>query len=185
MIKKAGLLLALCLSLSLCSACQVRNVTKGMEEGEHYDAVIRVKSPDEEADSMSREDQETLQTLYEMPGMTDEEAAGLLGGGEENRTEDGGQLIGRNYTVNLFGESCPFYTSYGQEQQVELAYAILPEGNLETYGALLVQVYGQAEIAVDEEDSPLEYLWQKDGKLVCLYQDESIILDYSLDFGAE
>lgn len=194
--KKTVILAVLLFILMCCSACQIRNVTRGMEEGEHYDAVISIKKQDDSEScaedsgqedglnwgyELGQEDMAVLQTMYSMPGMTDAEASGLLGGGKENCTADQSYLIGRNYQVSLFGESCAFYTSYGSKDTVELAYVILPDGVISRYGELLEQIYGKAEVSLNDAGEPVEWIWQKEGKMIWLYQDESIILDYSLD----
>lgn len=195
--KKTGALLALVLVLACCSACQVRNVTKGMDEGEHYDAVISVKKQDSAAadqnsaagddavaamagQALSAEDRSVLESILSMPGMTDAECAGVFDGGTENRTADGDYLIGRDYTVSLFGEDCALYISYGQAEAVDLAYVILPEGDVEAYAEKLSLLFGEAESYVGEDGEAAEWTWIKDGRMICLYQDESVILDFGL-----
>lgn len=105
------IVLAAALAFSLCS-CKAQNVTAGMGEGEVYDAVITVKGGQ-------------LAALADLLGKTDEEAALLLGGGEENRTADGSYLVGRNYTAELFGSTCPVYSSYDEDGRVFMVLAEL------------------------------------------------------------
>lgn len=73
------------------NACSVHNVTKGMEDGERYDAVISVKGDAAKQESALAQQ---LKELRNMPGKTDEEAAVLYGGGAENRTADQRLLVG-------------------------------------------------------------------------------------------
>ena len=176
-------LLALC-----CCGCQMRNVTSGMEEGQYYDAVISIKVPEEESDeknqdqsveilaknSVTKADVEIIQTISRMPTMTDAEASKLLGGGSKNMTADGKLLIGRNYTVELFGESCELYTSYGNDMLVELAYLLLPGEDIEIYEDILTALYGEADIDPESQTSS----WKLGAAQMMLYQDESIVLDF-------
>ena len=52
-------------------------------------------------------------------GMNDEATADLLGGGEENWTEDSSFYIGRTYNVQLFDVPCQVFTTCGQDNTVE------------------------------------------------------------------
>lgn len=111
------MLALLCLTALGAGGCRARNVTSGMAEGEAYDAVITVHGRTEAA----REEEAGLGDLIALLGKTDEEAAGLLGGGEENRTADESHLVGRIYRTALFGTACSVYTSYGENGAVEMA----------------------------------------------------------------
>ena len=54
---------------------------------------------------------ELLESLLELPGRKDEETKDMLGGGEENWTEDRSFYIGRIYEAGLYGEDCRIFTS--------------------------------------------------------------------------
>lgn len=140
-------ILFLVLTAALLGGCTPRNVTKGMAEGEAYDAVISVKGKQEEAaqeaaleaeavdpDKADSEaetldpdktasDSGELLALAGLLGKTDGEAAGAFGGGEENRTEDGKALVGRSYETMLFGKACSVHTSYDDNGLVWLVLA--------------------------------------------------------------
>lgn len=140
-------ILFLVLTAALLGGCTPRNVTKGMAEGEAYDAVISVKGKQEEgaqeaaleaeavdpdkADSEAEtldpdktaSDSGELLALAGLLGKTDDEAAGAFGGGEENRTEDGKALVGRSYETTLFGKACSVHTSYDDNGLVWLVLA--------------------------------------------------------------
>ena len=106
LMKCAGVRMA-CIFLAavVLGGCTPRNVTKGMEQGEAYDAVISVKGKQEKTQEMLSDrvasDSKQLLELAGLLGRTDEEAAGLLGGGTENRTEDGELLVGRDYETEF------------------------------------------------------------------------------------
>ena len=57
--------------------------------------------------------------LSALLGKKDSDTANLLGGGEENWTEDHSFYIGRNYQVSLFGSPCKVFSTCGNEQTVE------------------------------------------------------------------
>ena len=148
-------ILFLVLTAALLGGCTPRNVTKGMAEGEAYDAVISVKGKQEEgapeaealdSDKVASEaeildpdkadseaetldpdktasDSGELLALAGLLGKTDDEAAEVFGGGEENRTEDGKALVGRSYETTLFGKACSVHTSYDDNGLVWLVLA--------------------------------------------------------------
>lgn len=136
-------ILFLVLTAALLGGCTPRNVTKGMAEGEAYDAVISVKgkqeegAPEAEAVDPDKADSEAetldpdktasdsgeLLALAGLLGKTDDEAAEAFGGGEENRTEDGKALVGRSYETTLFGKACSVHTSYDDNGLVWLVLA--------------------------------------------------------------
>lgn len=58
-----------------------------------------------------------LKELSSLPGMNDKDTAELFGGGEENWTDK--LYIGRNYKVELNGETCDAHTTCGEDGIVE------------------------------------------------------------------
>lgn len=60
----------------------------------------------------------TLETLSELLGKSDSQAAEVFGGGEENWTGDKAIYIGRIYQVKLFDEEVSVYTTYDDKQLV-------------------------------------------------------------------
>ncbi len=60
-----------------------------------------------------------LKDVAGLVGMNDEATADLLGGGEENWTEDSSFYIGRTYNVQLFDVPCQVFTTCGQDNTVE------------------------------------------------------------------
>lgn len=63
----------------------------------------------------AEDDSKKLKSLTEIPGMKDRETANLLGGGEENWTEDRSFYIGRSYKTQLYGEDCSVFTLCGED----------------------------------------------------------------------
>ena len=57
------------------------------------------------------ESRRILESLLGLPGRKDEETADMLGGGEENWTQDRSFYIGRIYEAGLYGEDCRIFTS--------------------------------------------------------------------------
>lgn len=69
-----------------------------------------------------------LETIAELLGKSDLQAAEVFGGGRENWTEDNSFYIGRVYQVNLFDEEVSVYTSYDEKQLVNSISVWLTNG---------------------------------------------------------
>lgn len=69
--------------------------------------------------------------LEALLGMSDEQAANALGGGEENWTADHSLLIGRIYHVNLLGTDTKVFTSYHEEDGVNSVSVWVADGERE------------------------------------------------------
>lgn len=70
---------------------------------------------------------ENLEECLSIMGKDDESAASLLGGGKENIAADGATLIGRTYTVRLFGEEAAVATMYDENGCVSIYYCGIKE----------------------------------------------------------
>ncbi len=178
--KCAGVRMA-CIFLAavMLGGCTPRNVTKGMEQGEAYDAVISVKGKQEKTQEMLSDrvdsDSEQLLELAGLLGKTDEEAAGLLGGGTENRTEGGELLVGRDYETEFFGKSCSVHTSYDDAGTVWLALAEPQDADADEVRERIEAVTGNKPKETLEEDDAdfdktLEWNWEGIG--ISLYESE-------------
>lgn len=193
-----------CALLFCLSACSVHNVSRGQAEGEAYDAVISVKGKDEAAKSGKEAEQDTadadttageekalpvnaedeaameglsqqLKALTELVGKEDDAASGLLGGGVENRTEDGTVLVGRNYRTELFGQESSVYTSYDEAGLVSMVVAEL-SGQAQEYEKLLTALYGEAAFLEEEEEQ--SWCWENSGYRFTLYEfEDGVCLD--------
>lgn len=180
LMKCAGVRMA-CIFLAavLLGGCTPRNVTKGMEQGEAYDAVISVKGKQEKTQEMLSDrvasDSEQLLELAGLLGKTDEEAAGLLGGGAENRTEDGELLVGRDYETELFGKSCSVHMSYDDAGTVWLVLAEPQEADADELRERLEAVTGnEPEETLEEDDADFGKTldWNWGGIGISLYESE-------------
>lgn len=192
--KKQGLLwIALAVTVFL-SACSVRNVTRGMEEGEHYDAVISVKGNSdaqevlpEEAGPTSQVSKETqpekealtenedqLGQLRRLLGKSDEETADMFGGGEENRTADGSVLVGRNYETELFETTVHLYTSYDENRRVGMIFLEAVNGEAEHFLELLTETMGTAPEVLEETEGS-GWQWQLPDCVITLYEIEGTV----------
>lgn len=188
--KKVTALCLICSMLLVLSACSVHNVTKGMEDGEYYDAVISVKGAGEAADEAQEQlttetDKRTdggdlsaagqqLNELREMIGKTDEEAAALYGGGEENWTADRSLLVGRNYEAHLFGTDVCIYTSYDEGGTVGMIFIEVQDGDAEQLCLQIEEVLGGTpeEETVEEGKS---WQWQLEDCVITLYEIEGTV----------
>ena len=61
----------------------------------------------------------SLEDLAALLGMQDSETESLLGGGEENWTEDHSFYIGRIYQAEMYGETYPVYTTCSSQGIVD------------------------------------------------------------------
>lgn len=179
---------ALMIMFSL-NACTVRNVTRGMEEGEHYDAVVSVKGKDNVSQTTGaaaqqglQKDREQLAALMVLLGKTEEEAVSLMGEGTENRTADGSYLIGRNYKIGLFEEECNAYSSYDEDGKVGMVFVELPGTDIQEYEKQLEALFG-IKGSKEETDTETEgWQWNVQGCVLHLYEaDGAISLDLVLE----
>lgn len=215
--KKAGIrtrgyalhrIVFLLLTAVVLGGCTPRNVTKGMAEGEAYDAVISVKGrqeanaqesvpeePGKESVSeteasgygQTASDSEELLALAGLLGKSDSEAAGALGGGAENRTEDGEVLVGRSYETTFFGEICSVHTSYDDTGLVWLVLAEPQELSAKELRERICAVTGSEPEEVPEEtaaggtDLGKTLDWNWGGIGISLYEaDGGVSLSLSL-----
>lgn len=190
--RKAGIVFIICMLSLFCSACQVQNVTHGMNEGEHYDAVVSVKGNETEKSDSKQEELIRLKSEFDaitaLLGKVDEEAAAMLGGGSENRTEDG-YLVGRSYQTMLFDRECFVVTSYGEAETVEMIFAGLSGDDISGYKEKLDLLLGSKAVALsaDETQQGLEedengWLWNVGKYAVTLYEsEEAVSLDIVLN----
>ena len=190
--RKAGIVFIICMLSLFCSACQVQNVTHGMNEGEHYDAVVSVKGNETEKSDSKQEELIRLKSEFDaitaLLGKVDEEAAAMLGGGCENRTEDG-YLVGRSYQTMLFDRECFVVTSYGEAETVEMIFAGLSGDDISGYKEKLDLLLGSKAVALsaDETQQGLEedengWLWNVGKYAVTLYEsEEAVSLDIVLN----
>ena len=73
----------------------------------------------------------TLEELAQLLEMTDSDTATLLGGGEENWTEDKSFYIGRIYEIQLYDGIFPVYTCCDDDKKVNAVSVWLENGDRE------------------------------------------------------
>ena len=105
-------------------------------------------------------------------GMTDEESADALGGGEQNIAADGKTLIGRVYSAELFGEEVAPGTTYDAEGVVNGVSIYLAGADSAPYEEALTDLYGEPSDASEgqSESGSTWQDWSVDGHTVRLYQ---------------
>lgn len=86
---------------------------------------------------------ENLEECLSIMGKDDESAASLLGGGKENIAADGATLIGRTYTVRLFGEEAEVATMYDENGCVSIITVELKNPDASVYSEKLKELYGE------------------------------------------
>lgn len=173
--RKIWMVCLLCVLAVMLGGCSVRNVSRGQAEGEAYDAVISVKGRDEAGTELLLEQ---LTALTELVGKDDGIAAGLLDGGEENRTADGTILIGRSYRIELFGQECSVYTSYDEAGLVSVVVAELPGLDAESCKESITALFGDAVPSDDAESEEKSWYWENGGYRFTLYEfDDALSLD--------
>ena len=72
-----------------------------------------------EATGSEQAAEQDLGMVCALIGKDDADTADLLGGGEENWTEDGVTFIGRIYDTELYGEPVTVYTTCSPEKKVD------------------------------------------------------------------
>ena len=201
--KRAWIFALTCVMLLILNGCSAQNVTRGQADGEAYDAVVSVKGRKEMSDSGENsrnaesleetaeekhtlsvgsgdktaleELEEQLMGLTKLVGKEDEAAAGLLGGGAENRTEDGAVLVGRIYQTMLFGQKCSVYTGYDEADLVSVVVAELPGSDAAEYEAMFTALFGSASIAEEEESGERSRYWENGGYRFTLYESDGAL----------
>lgn len=131
-----------------------------------------------------QETQETFEKVAKLLGMQDSETKDMLGGGEENWTEDRSFYIGRIYEANLYGEACSVYTTCNADSIVDSVSVWIVNGSRsvtdeeaqkwETHISEYVGMQS-AEEKVGEESGNRQKKWMKDGKIVTLNRMEDIL----------
>lgn len=70
-----------------------------------------------------------LSQLTALPGMKDEDTAGLFGGGEENWSADRAFFIGRIFHISLYGQPAVLHTTCDQDNVVSSVSVWLADEN--------------------------------------------------------
>lgn len=103
---------------------------------------------------------ENLSECLALLGKDDEAAKDALGGGEENIAGDGEALIGRIYSVELFGEQTEPSTAYDGSGKVSVVSIYLSGAESEPYYEKLVELYGEPDESSEGEASESGATWE-------------------------
>lgn len=82
-----------------------------------------------EATGSEQAAEQDLGMVCALIGKDDADTADLLGGGEENWTEDGVTFIGRIYDTELYGEPVTVYTTCSPEKKVDSVSIWITDGS--------------------------------------------------------
>lgn len=126
----------------------------------------------------------TLEEIEALLGMEDAETAELLGGGEENWTEDKSFYIGRMYEISLYGETYPVYTSCTDKKIVNSVSVWLANGEreisdeeTEQWVQRLTELTGE-EAAYDETTSEAgtkKWKWVSEDRIISLMRTDELL----------
>ena len=121
--------------------------------------------------------QTALGEMEALLGMQDEETADLLGGGEENWTEDKSFYIGRNYEVEMGGTVYQVHTSCDDEKIVNSVSIWLSDGErsvqqeeVDQWVQILNEFTGTEPVYDDtsSEVGSKNWKWMADGNIITL-----------------
>lgn len=133
-----------------------------------------------EGDSESEQLEAVLTECMTLVDKQDAEVMGLLGGGRENRTEDGRFLRGRIYEVNVFGENTEVFTVYDDEGYVCCVTMRLKSSDVTQYEQQLRAVFGEPLTAAEPtaEKGVIWTDWQlKDIRMTLFEKGDSVVLE--------
>lgn len=191
--KYAGLLLAAALSAAALTGCTEKEnentalettsaaeadtaplETTSQQEAESTDAAASSGETEDSSDTDAalEETQNTLEELADMVGKSDDDTAGMLGGGEVNMASDGTTQIGRIFTVQLFGETVEAGTLLDEAGNVSTVTMQLENPDASVYEEQIVSIYGEPSSSSDEpsEGGATWKDWTVNGTLMRLYQ---------------
>jgi len=140
----------------------------------------KTSKEDTSEEETSKEEKSELYELMELLGKNDKEASSLLGGGKENKTEDGEYLIGRIYESQIYDEDVTVYTvytGYDNDEKVNTITLDLTKKDASYYKELVSKDLEQ-EPVVDSESSESGatiYTWILKDKIVSLYDSAGLI----------
>lgn len=126
----------------------------------------------------------SLEDLAALLGMQDSETEDLLGGGEENWTEDHSFYIGRIYQAEMYGETYPVYTTCSSQGIVDSVSLRIVSGErqvtseeVQEWTERLTEQTGVSPVEDEarSEGGSLQKRWRKDGKVATMDQMEDIL----------
>lgn len=172
-------LLALALSVALIGtgcAGQNNNNQASDENASTETGTVVIDSDETEMENNDAteeiENNDIIKTATNMLGMTSEESAQILEGGEDLYSANGEFFIGREYKVNALGIDTSLFTSFRDDDVINSISMHLGKDNFEDMKAQLMEKLGQP---TEVNDTPSEagytnIMWNLDGKLMYLYK---------------
>lgn len=106
----------------------------------------------EHSENAQDDTRRNLEDCFALIGKDDTDASGLLGGGKENIAGDGVTMIGRIYSVKLFGEETEVGSLYDENNCVYIITMQLKNPDASVYAEQLQKIYGKPITA----DTPSE-----------------------------
>lgn len=135
-----------------------------------------------------RQREGTFASVSVLLGMQDSETESMLGGGEENWTEDRSFYIGRIFQAEIYGEICPVYTTCSKEGVVESVSLQIVSGErkvteeeVEQWAERISDYTGvdSSEESGFSEGGSRQRSWRKDGKIVTLrYMADNLSISF-------
>lgn len=185
--KKAGILVIL-MAAFVFAACGQKAVIKESETAKEpvkEQEFVEEKVPSEEDESAEEKAspaenvvyEATFQELAALLGKQDPETANLLGGGEENWTEDKSFYIGRIYQVQLFDAQYPVYTGCDENMIVNSVSIWLANGErkvskeeVEQWVQRLTEFAGTEAVydEISSEAGSKQWKWKLEDKFLSL-----------------
>lgn len=154
-------------------------------------AAEETKSAAEETKTETEEN--SLKAVAELLGKQDGETEDMLGGGEENWTEDRSFYIGRIFQADIFGENYPVYTTCSEDGVVESVSVHMVSGErkvtddeIELWTERISEYTGAEPSEKDEvsEGGSRKKSWTKDGKIATLYyMEDNLSLSFQKQVG--
>lgn len=177
--KKIALMMTLIMAVAMLTACQSKDTKPKETVSESSTIAETTKAMMEEVTTATESASESvLAELESLLGMDDESAAGLLGGGEENWTEDKSFFIGRIYYTSLAGKSVKVCTTYNQENKVASVSAYITDGSYKVTEddvqpwVQILKEYAGSEAVYDgttSEAGSKNWKWRKDDIFITLH----------------
>lgn len=191
MVKKGwSVILALAVTAGLMAGCGSAGKSGTVPEetqtvAETTETAESESSLAETSQTAAEESEEVfLEDLAGLLGMQDADTADLLGGGEENWTEDRSFYIGRIYQAEVEGVPCEVFTTCGEDKTVESVSLwivggerAVTEEETEQWKTLVTEMMG-TEPSCDEEPSEAgskNCTWMSNGIIATMSQMTDIL----------
>ena len=173
---------------NLTIACAAVCILAGCSQHTPIETAAEIETETDESERIIDEtetssgNEASLTDIKNLVGMKDEDTAGLLGGGEENWSDN--FYIGGIYKVNLDGTEYPLFTTCGQDGIVESVSLWIVNGNRdvteeetqywETQMTGLMGVEPSYD-GTSAESGSKNWKWMSDGRIAGMNQMKDIL----------